>query len=430
MRCRRASSPGTSGRTNFRDRGTWTEKQGAFYPDRIDRQHPLRRRSRLRGSHSRARRAQPALERCRAPVFRGRLPRRIARTASSPTGRSPIRSSRPSTAKPSASSASSARAKGWRNCPTVTSTRRRRRSAAPSSLGRKACRRLGIDLIPIRKALLVGQPRGQRMPCHYCRHCMDGCEVGAIATSRQRHPAGCACHWTTHASHERARPAHRGEHARAAPPAWPSSIASPSATPWRRAPSRGPGVRRHRIAAHPAELNAGPRSANGLGNSSDLVGRYLTGHMQLNMHGYLEALEGPRARESGRRHRSLDHPAVQSPPAVTRLRRRLLRAGHVRDARLSASRDARRGIRRDVQVASACAAAGDVPDGRHGEGARAPREPRDRRSVARSTRTAFRSPCCSSRTATTIARCGTTCRRRSRRSFTRQVRRCSSRNRR
>jgi choline dehydrogenase-like flavoprotein len=38
--------------------------------------------------------------------------------------------------------------------------------------------------------------------------------------------------------------------------------------------------------------SASTRFPNGLANSSDLVGRYLTGHTQLNMHGYLEALVG------------------------------------------------------------------------------------------------------------------------------------------
>jgi choline dehydrogenase-like flavoprotein len=38
--------------------------------------------------------------------------------------------------------------------------------------------------------------------------------------------------------------------------------------------------------------SASARFPNGLANSSGLVGRYLTGHTQLNMHGYLEALVG------------------------------------------------------------------------------------------------------------------------------------------
>ena len=50
-------------------------------------------------------------------------------------------------------------------------------------LAQRAARPLGIPVIPVRKAMLVGQSRDGRMPCHYCGHCMQGCEVGAIFTS-------------------------------------------------------------------------------------------------------------------------------------------------------------------------------------------------------------------------------------------------------
>ena len=50
-------------------------------------------------------------------------------------------------------------------------------------LAQKSARSLGIPVIPVRKAMLVGQSREGRMPCHYCGHCMQGCEVGAIFTS-------------------------------------------------------------------------------------------------------------------------------------------------------------------------------------------------------------------------------------------------------
>src|SRR5207249_6006101 len=45
-----------------------------------------------------------------------------------------------------------------------------------------ACRQAGLQLIPARKALQVG-PGGPRAPCHYCGHCMLGCDVGAIFTT-------------------------------------------------------------------------------------------------------------------------------------------------------------------------------------------------------------------------------------------------------
>ena len=49
-------------------------------------------------------------------------------------------------------------------------------------LAQKTCRKLGIPMIPARKAILRA-PRDGRQPCHYCGHCMRGCDVGAVFTS-------------------------------------------------------------------------------------------------------------------------------------------------------------------------------------------------------------------------------------------------------
>ena len=49
-------------------------------------------------------------------------------------------------------------------------------------LGQKASAKLGIPMIPARKAVLRAQRDG-RLPCHYCGHCMRGCDVGAVFTS-------------------------------------------------------------------------------------------------------------------------------------------------------------------------------------------------------------------------------------------------------
>ena len=45
-------------------------------------------------------------------------------------------------------------------------------------LGR-ACGRLGLRMIPVRKAVATEPGRG-RAQCHFCGHCMQGCEVSAI----------------------------------------------------------------------------------------------------------------------------------------------------------------------------------------------------------------------------------------------------------
>jgi choline dehydrogenase-like flavoprotein len=157
-------------------------------------------------------------------------------------------------------------------------------------LGRRACRRLGIELIPVRKALLVGQPRGQRMPCHYCRHCMDGCEVGAIATSVNAIlPDAIATGRLTLRTNALVRRIELNTEARASGVAFVDRVTKRDSVANGKLVVLACGA----IESPRILLNStGPRSANGLANSSDLVGRYLTGHTQLNMHGYLEALEG------------------------------------------------------------------------------------------------------------------------------------------
>jgi choline dehydrogenase-like flavoprotein len=157
-------------------------------------------------------------------------------------------------------------------------------------LGRRACRRLGIDLIPVRKALLVGPPRGQRMPCHYCRHCMDGCEVGAIATSVNAIlPDAFATGRLTLRTNALVRRIEVNKEGRASGVAFIDRVTRRDLVANARLIVLACGA----IESPRILLNStGPRSANGLANSSDLVGRYLTGHTQLNMHGYLEALEG------------------------------------------------------------------------------------------------------------------------------------------
>lgn len=44
---------------------------------------------------------------------------------------------------------------------------------------KKQAAKVGIPVIPVRKALLT-KPYDNRPPCHYCGHCMDGCDVSAI----------------------------------------------------------------------------------------------------------------------------------------------------------------------------------------------------------------------------------------------------------
>jgi len=157
-------------------------------------------------------------------------------------------------------------------------------------LGLKACRTLGIPMIPVRKALQVGTMRGARMPCHYCRHCMDGCEVGAIATSVNAIlPDALATGRLTLRTNALVRQIDVDGEGRASGVTFVDRVTRRDHSIRARFVVVGCGA----IETPRLLLNsASARFPNGLANSSGLVGRYLTGHTQLNMHGYLEALVG------------------------------------------------------------------------------------------------------------------------------------------
>src|SRR6185437_14440766 len=44
---------------------------------------------------------------------------------------------------------------------------------------KRTCKPMGIPVIPVRKAVLTN-PYDRRPQCHYCGHCMDGCDVSAV----------------------------------------------------------------------------------------------------------------------------------------------------------------------------------------------------------------------------------------------------------
>lgn len=48
-------------------------------------------------------------------------------------------------------------------------------------LVKRVCKPMGIQVIPTRRAVLT-RPMNGHPACHYCGHCMDGCDVGAIFT--------------------------------------------------------------------------------------------------------------------------------------------------------------------------------------------------------------------------------------------------------
>ena len=157
-------------------------------------------------------------------------------------------------------------------------------------LGRRACRSLSIPYIPVRKALRVGTPTATRMPCHYCHHCMDGCEVGAIATSVNAIlPDAIATGHLTVRTNALVRTVDVDSEGRATGVSYVDRVTGRDGSATARLVILACGA----VETPRLLLNSiSRRHPNGLGNSSDVVGRYLTGHTQLSMHGYLEPLVG------------------------------------------------------------------------------------------------------------------------------------------
>lgn len=157
------------------------------------------------------------------------------------------------------------------------------------TIARKNLAKIGIKLIPVRKAVLLKGQRG-RGACHYCGHCMDVCDVRAV--------------WSSDIT------------------VIPEAMATGKLTLRLNAPARKILVDKDglvsgvsiidRVTGKEEEINAriivvccaaieSPRlllnSAckkypNGLANSNDLVGRYLSGHITAGATAYLKELIG------------------------------------------------------------------------------------------------------------------------------------------
>ncbi len=154
---------------------------------------------------------------------------------------------------------------------------------------RSACRKMGIAMIPARKAVLT-EPYDGRPPCHYCGHCMEGCDVGAIFTvPNSMLPKAQRTGNLTLLSNRLAREILVDREGR---PRAVSVIDTES--------RREEEVRARVFAVSCASIESArlllnsrsPQHPNGLANSSDLVGRYLAGHVTANVMGYLEELVG------------------------------------------------------------------------------------------------------------------------------------------
>jgi len=154
---------------------------------------------------------------------------------------------------------------------------------------KRACAKMGISVIPTRRALLT-VPYDGRPPCHYCGHCMDGCDVGAIFTvPNSMLPKARKTGNFTLISRKLARELR-------VDPAGKVRAISVIDTATRREeeiPGRLFAVCCGAVETPRLLLNSrSPQFPEGIANSNDSVGRYLTGHITADFYAYLEDLVG------------------------------------------------------------------------------------------------------------------------------------------
>lgn len=154
---------------------------------------------------------------------------------------------------------------------------------------KRACTRMGIPMIPARKAVLT-EPHDDRPPCHYCGHCMQGCDVSAIfSVPGSMIPKAERTGNFTLLSNKMARELRVDREGRVRAVSVIDAVTKNEEE-----------IRARLFAVCCATVESArlllnsrsPRFPNGLANSSGLVGRYLTGHVGCQVRGYLEELIG------------------------------------------------------------------------------------------------------------------------------------------
>ena len=156
-------------------------------------------------------------------------------------------------------------------------------------LVKRGCEKLGIPFIPTRKALLT-QPYDKRPACHYCGHCMEGCDVGAIfSVPAAMLPKARATGRFTLLQNQLAREilVDAEGQARAV------SVIDTESRQIREIRAKRFAVCCATIESARLLLNSrSQRYPNGLANSSDVVGRHLHGHLVVQFLSYLDELVG------------------------------------------------------------------------------------------------------------------------------------------
>ena len=158
---------------------------------------------------------------------------------------------------------------------------------------KKACEPMGIRVISVRKALLT-RPYDKRPSCHYCGHCMDGCDVSAIfSTPSSMLPKARRTGNLTLRQNALVREilVDQGGLARGV------SLID-------RITKKDDEVRARIVVVCSATIETARLLLNstsskypaGIANSSGVVGRYLNGHMEDDTYLYLKELEGQKPR--------------------------------------------------------------------------------------------------------------------------------------
>lgn len=150
---------------------------------------------------------------------------------------------------------------------------------------------MGITVIPVRKAVLT-KPYDGRPACHYCGHCMSGCDVSAIFSSATAMiPKAQATGNLTLRQNALAREILVDGEGRARAVSFINTDAGHEEQ-----------VRAKIVVLCAATIESArlllnsrsPKYPNGLANSRDIVGRYLNGHSAFGTNCYLNKLEGTR----------------------------------------------------------------------------------------------------------------------------------------
>ena len=220
---------------------------------------------------------------------------------------------------------------------------------------KRATDALNIPLISVRKAVLT-KPYDNRPPCHYCGHCMDGCDVSAIFTSPGcTLPKAAATGNFTLRQNALAREilVDREGRARAV------SFVDTATGKTEEVKARIVVVCAATVESARLLLNSvSPQHPAGLGNSSGVVGHYLHGHVDASAQALPEGTRRHEAHQPGWRHRSRLHSPLRLSRRASRLRGRVWNSGELRFLHVSPPGDVAEGLRRRVQTPGADHATG------------------------------------------------------------------------